>query len=174
MPDTPRESAARGNVSMQAMRSRSEIPTAVLNEITDWLSGRHPVVADAPRPPASQPSGDNPDGEESIVFGKDHPLFGILTRPPAKLLDPKRPAIIMTNAGCVHRIGPHRLYVPMARRWAALGFVRRKLDRMLMRRAGRIRPVVMAVRRQMNARGLRIAESLEVVAQIERHAPFAA
>src|SRR5207247_1850614 len=35
---------------------------------------------------------------------------------------PKRPVIIMTNAGCVHRIGPHRFYVPMARRWAGLGF----------------------------------------------------
>jgi dienelactone hydrolase len=34
----------------------------------------------------------------------------------------------MTNAGCVNRVGPHRTYVKMARRWAQLGFEVLRLD----------------------------------------------
>jgi pimeloyl-ACP methyl ester carboxylesterase len=38
------------------------------------------------------------------------------------------PAIIMTNAGTVHRIGPHRLYVELARELAELGFPDLRMD----------------------------------------------
>ena len=38
------------------------------------------------------------------------------------------PPIILASAGTVHRIGPHRLYVALARRWAALGFHVLRLD----------------------------------------------
>lgn len=35
---------------------------------------------------------------------------------------PGRPVILLLNSGAIPHIGPHRLYVNMARRWAALGF----------------------------------------------------
>ncbi len=44
--------------------------------------------------------------------------------PPPPPTPPRRspPIVLLTSAGTVHRIGPHRLYVTLARRWAALGF----------------------------------------------------
>jgi dienelactone hydrolase len=61
-----------------------------------------------------------------VTFGRRHPLFGILHRPPTapRLLPP----IVLASAGTVHRIGPHRLYVTLARRWARLGFHVLRLD----------------------------------------------
>jgi hypothetical protein len=41
-----------------------------------------------------------------------------------------------------------------------------------MRRAGCVRPEMMAVRRQMNPPGLRATKLAEMVAQIERHRPL--
>lgn len=38
------------------------------------------------------------------------------------------PAVILLNAGIIHRVGPHRLYVKMARRLAAMGFVVLRFD----------------------------------------------
>jgi len=35
---------------------------------------------------------------------------------------PSAPAILIANAGCVNRSGPHRMATRWARRWAALGF----------------------------------------------------
>jgi dienelactone hydrolase len=35
---------------------------------------------------------------------------------------------VLTSAGTVHRIGPHRIYVSLARRWAALGFPVLRVD----------------------------------------------
>jgi alpha-beta hydrolase superfamily lysophospholipase len=107
----------------------ADLPTAVLEEITRWLGERHPPRDATDRRPApTAPEGTMPYGEQPVVFGRAHPLFGILVHPPKGKLDPKRPVIIMTNAGCVHRIGPHRFYVTMARRWAALGFRVLRID----------------------------------------------
>lgn len=107
----------------------ADLPTDAMNAIQAWLEARHPVLA-GEAPPAPEPPrlGSAPYGEEPIVFGRAHPLFGILVHPPAAKRDARRPAIIMTNAGCVHRIGAHRFYVSLARRWADLGFTVLRLD----------------------------------------------
>jgi dienelactone hydrolase len=65
-------------------------------------------------------------GEEPHLIPGPRPLFGILHRPvaPRALL----PGIVLVNAGCVPRMGPHRQYVPLARQWAALGFSVLRLD----------------------------------------------
>jgi pimeloyl-ACP methyl ester carboxylesterase len=55
-------------------------------------------------------------------------VFGILTSPPPEIQRPDLPGIIILNAGTVHRVGAHRLHVPLARRWAALGFHVLRLD----------------------------------------------
>ncbi|MGV6821030.1 MAG: alpha/beta fold hydrolase [Parvularcula sp.] len=54
--------------------------------------------------------------ERIISLGPDH--FGIYHD--TGRMD--RPTIIFINAGVVHRVGPHRLYVKMARAFAELGF----------------------------------------------------
>jgi alpha-beta hydrolase superfamily lysophospholipase len=116
-----------GQKFLVQINHKSDLPTPVIESIVAWLSQRHPIVDDAKPLPASRPAA-APYGEQPIGFGSTHPLFGILVEPPASLRDAKRPAIIMTNAGCVHRIGPHRFYVSMARRWAALGFYVLRVD----------------------------------------------
>ena len=60
------------------------------------------------------------------MFGTSHRLFGVLVKPRVASAD--RPAVIMTNAGTVHRIGPHRLYVDLARELAELGFTVLRMD----------------------------------------------
>ena len=51
-------------------------------------------------------------------FGRGDGLFGIVStrdEPSAA------PAVILLNTGGGHHVGPHRLYVPLAREWAARG-----------------------------------------------------
>ncbi|MSP61015.1 MAG: hypothetical protein EXR72_11850 [Myxococcales bacterium] len=40
----------------------------------------------------------------------------------------RRRGILLLNAGAIHHVGPNRLYVALARRWAALGHVVARLD----------------------------------------------
>jgi hypothetical protein len=57
--------------------------------------------------------------EEIIVFGEDDNLVGIQTRSsPASTASV---ALIFLNAGVLHRVGPHRLHVTLARRYAHRG-----------------------------------------------------
>jgi len=58
-------------------------------------------------------------------------LFGIVSTPiePAAGAAPaQRPAVLLLNSGSVHHIGPNRLWVTLARRWAARGFTVLRLD----------------------------------------------
>lgn len=54
-------------------------------------------------------------------FGPGRSLVGVLTHPPESDDSRHQPAFILSNAGIVHRVGPHRLYVKLARRLSALG-----------------------------------------------------
>jgi len=54
-------------------------------------------------------------------------LFGVLTRPLAQE-SVCGPALLMLNSGSVHAIGPNRLWVRLARRWAARGMTVLRLD----------------------------------------------
>lgn len=57
--------------------------------------------------------------EETCVFGSANPLVGIITHPE---IDVGLPTVILLNAGLIHRIGPNRVYVRLARHLAGLGF----------------------------------------------------
>ncbi|MBK8256281.1 MAG: alpha/beta fold hydrolase [Polyangiaceae bacterium] len=52
--------------------------------------------------------------EKPIQFGQNRGLVGIVTVPTT--LDVDRPAVIILNAGLIHRVGPFRLNVDLARR----------------------------------------------------------
>ena len=54
-------------------------------------------------------------------FGAAGRLFGILTMPDGT--SGGAPAVILLNTGFEYRVGPHRLYVPLARELAAQGHV---------------------------------------------------
>jgi alpha-beta hydrolase superfamily lysophospholipase len=98
------------------------LPEDVIASIVDWLVAGHPADAALKDPAGSVAGPPPPFGEKPLVFGDRHPLFGILTPADPARAKPGRPAVVLSNAGCVNRVGPHRLYVRLARRWAQLGF----------------------------------------------------
>jgi alpha-beta hydrolase superfamily lysophospholipase len=65
--------------------------------------------------------------ETIVAFGKTRSLIGIVTHPEDRS-SADLPAIILLNSGILHRVGPGRLYVKMARALAAQGFVVLRFD----------------------------------------------
>lgn len=68
--------------------------------------------------------------EKATLFGKNNSLVGIVTSPPDRFggEERERPAVILLNAGLLHRVGPNRIYVKIARTLAARGFVCVRFD----------------------------------------------
>jgi dienelactone hydrolase len=89
------------------------------------------VVASGPRPSQIASRAVRTGGgvrEKVVQFGRASALVGIVTDPPADANDPSRPGVILLNAGLLHRIGPNRLYVELARRLATTGLVVLRFD----------------------------------------------
>jgi pimeloyl-ACP methyl ester carboxylesterase len=67
-----------------------------------------------------------------VTFGPGQALLGIETRAadPGSGANgaPARPAVVLLNAGVVHRVGPHRLTVNLARRFARAGYHSLRFD----------------------------------------------
>jgi len=66
--------------------------------------------------------------ERAVLLGKKKSLVGVLTEPKQIGSARNRPAIILLNAGLMHRVGPHRIYVKIARRLSASGFLAFRFD----------------------------------------------
>jgi pimeloyl-ACP methyl ester carboxylesterase len=69
---------------------------------------------------ASMPS------ESAVRFGAHGELVGVFTA--AAGVSGGKPAVVFINAGMVHRVGPNRLYVNLARRLALQGFPSVRFD----------------------------------------------
>jgi alpha-beta hydrolase superfamily lysophospholipase len=116
-----------GHKFLITVSHRAIVPDDVLASIVEWLGQTHPKDCPATAPSHEARAGqDGPAGERPVLFGESHPLFGILT--PAAAGRGPRPTIVLSNAGCVNRVGPHRTYVRWARRWAHLGFDVLRID----------------------------------------------
>jgi alpha-beta hydrolase superfamily lysophospholipase len=111
-----------GHKFLVTVSHRSLVPEDVLESIVGWLGSVHPAGARVSPTPPQAGTSPPPSGERPLVFGQKHPLFGILTPANPARAKVGRPRIVLSNAGCVNRAGPHRMYVKMARRWAELGF----------------------------------------------------
>jgi pimeloyl-ACP methyl ester carboxylesterase len=72
------------------------------------------------------PSAGAPVVERARRFGDDDTLVGIVTEPPSGV--PPQAAFILLNAGVVHRVGPNRMHVEIARGLAAAGFLAVRVD----------------------------------------------
>jgi alpha-beta hydrolase superfamily lysophospholipase len=120
-----------GHKFLITVSHRSLVPDEVIDSIVGWLADGYPskLAPDAPKPrePTLAPSL-APSLERPVLFGRERALFGILTPADPARARPGRPSILITNAGCVNRVGPHRMYVKMARRWAQLGFEVLRVD----------------------------------------------
>jgi hypothetical protein len=66
-----------------------------------------------------------PFAEKPVLLGPDKDQLGIISVPAQKA---RRSAVLLMNAGLIHRVGPNRLNVELARRAAELGFVTLRLD----------------------------------------------
>jgi len=75
--------------------------------------------------------------DEVLTFGEDERLVGIVSHPPGgeriareatMLPGTVDPGLILLNAGVLHRVGPHRLHVALARRLAGAGITGLRLD----------------------------------------------
>ena len=66
--------------------------------------------------------------EQVCNFGPNGSLFGILTTPDDDVRVDDAPIALILNAGIVHRVGPFRIHVDIARQLAAAGFSTLRLD----------------------------------------------
>ena len=60
--------------------------------------------------------------EMAVGFGPEGRLLGIITSPHSEGPPPDVPGVLLWNAGVVHKVGPFRLFVDMARSLAEGGF----------------------------------------------------
>ena len=63
--------------------------------------------------------------EEVLCFGAKASLCGVVTRPESQS---EKPAVVLLNSGLVHHVGPHRLYVKLARALAERGHLVMRID----------------------------------------------
>jgi pimeloyl-ACP methyl ester carboxylesterase len=66
--------------------------------------------------------------EEALHFGEGGRLFGILTTPVRGHDASSAPVFVLLNAGLLHRVGPFRMHVRLARALAYSGFATVRLD----------------------------------------------
>lgn len=131
---------APGYGEMMEDAHKGIIPEAVIEASVEWLSRTFPTLSstraigsatreDSQRLETSWSPGDDeasPVAEEPVRFGESGSLFGILTRSTADSL--RRTGVLLVNAGAVAHVGPNRLYVSLARRWASLGYLALRMD----------------------------------------------
>jgi hypothetical protein len=65
--------------------------------------------------------------ESALLFGEDRSLVAVMTDPEPGA-DARRQGVIILNAGVLHRVGPNRIHVQLARLMAAQGFVVLRFD----------------------------------------------
>mgnify|MGYP000406448341 CR=1 FL=1 len=65
--------------------------------------------------------------ETVCQFGPDNSLVGILTMP-EKQAEPSGPVVVLLSAGLLHRVGPFRLYISLARKLAKVGVTTLRFD----------------------------------------------
>lgn len=107
----------------------SRLPTETLHQIAEWVieKSRETEFVDLRAEVPERESTIVPETNARIVetpamFGND--LFGVMTMP---VTETDRAAILL-NTGADHHVGPHRLYVELARTWALNGIAVLRFD----------------------------------------------
>jgi alpha-beta hydrolase superfamily lysophospholipase len=123
-----------GYVEMVLGAENAKVPAEMVGATTAWLGARATRLAAgtsadarAADAPAVRREGHVAGVVESAeLVDEAGRLFGILSTPASP--PPARRGLLLLNAGAIHHIGPNRLYVTLARRWAALGHAVLRLD----------------------------------------------
>ena len=120
----------------------TNIPQPMIKAMRDWLA-RFTVGEPEPPVPSREPRMEDVDSEKRwysfaaettggilterpVVLPCETRLFGILTEPPRSAAC--RGGVILLNAGATHHVGPNRMYVTLARRWAKQGCLVLRID----------------------------------------------
>jgi pimeloyl-ACP methyl ester carboxylesterase len=64
--------------------------------------------------------------ETAMLLSTEPRMFAIVTEPRDD--EPRRRGVILLNAGATHHVGPNRMYVTLARRWARRGYLVVRMD----------------------------------------------
>jgi alpha-beta hydrolase superfamily lysophospholipase len=123
-----------GYVEMVLGAESSKVPAEMVRATTEWLGARAAglagetsrAAASPPAPAASRRARFGDVVESAQLLGEGGSLFGVLSTPASP--PATRRGLLLLNAGAIHQIGPNRLYVALARRWAALGHAVLRLD----------------------------------------------
>jgi alpha-beta hydrolase superfamily lysophospholipase len=114
-----------GYGEMLAEPAFAQPPHAVFELVESWLGGPGAVLS-----PDTLEGGvaSVAEGVSERALAFEHAgrrLLGVLTEP-----DQQRPAVcaVLLNAGAIRRIGPNRMWVEIARRWASRGVPTFRLD----------------------------------------------
>ena len=75
--------------------------------------------------PLHQPCSDANIREYVVLLGEHRTLVAVASAPPQRSA---APVVLLVNAGVIHRIGPHRLHVRLARRLAQAGHLAMRMD----------------------------------------------
>ncbi len=125
-----------GYADMTSHPQESQVPESVLSEVMAWLhDGEQRTGAATPTeaadpvwlaPSITLPAGDTEIVETPLTIPQDFGnLSGILTTP----RDGSSPVgLVLLNAGAIRRVGPNRMWVEAARRWAERGVSSLRLD----------------------------------------------
>ncbi|MGI8546941.1 MAG: alpha/beta fold hydrolase [Gemmatimonadaceae bacterium] len=127
------EQRAPGYAKFMVSPVHSEAPEAAVEQLAAWMDRSHPELVDAsclvggfgPASALPLPLPGHAVREQAVTFGNS--LVGIFTAPISKP-STDLPAVLLLNTGADHHIGPHRLYVPVSRDWAARGFTVLRFD----------------------------------------------
>jgi alpha/beta superfamily hydrolase len=106
------------------------VPMRAIEEIVGWVTGgflgvprgSSEFLGERGNPEELRGTrGTAPGLRETLVrFGENHGIFGIISEPADGTAT--APAIVLSNAGSAHHVGPNRLYVLLARALSTAGF----------------------------------------------------
>jgi alpha-beta hydrolase superfamily lysophospholipase len=128
-----------GFAGMMLDPQRAAVPQEIIDGVVGWLRTGPAGAAEHPGPQHEVGASSlvrvlpGPEGPTSIretalyVDAGTTRLFGVLTVADGSARA-ARPAVLMLNSGSVHQIGPNRLWVRLARRWAARGITVLRID----------------------------------------------
>ena len=123
-----------GYADMMRDAHASKVPTDAIAAALEWLGSRDGVTnTQAMTPPETAVPETRLDKNgsllrESATFLDDaRVLFGIVSEPAAPA-GPARDVVLLLNSGTIHHVGPGRLYVRIAREFAARGIPSVRLD----------------------------------------------
>jgi len=116
---------------LQHGRLPGRVDQRLLDPISRWLmeSPHAAVLQGGPLPsPALESRCVGNVRDTPVRFGKDSRIFGVLSEPAGGHQAGNGKAVVLLNAGHAYRIGPHRMYVKLARALAYSGYRVLRMD----------------------------------------------